>query len=290
MAVVLAYSRKDIPLKNGPVTEEEAREFFLRYRWRNHRKACPRCGRREVREIRRHRLYCPDCHYEFGDFTRTYLARVNIGFKAWLELLQCFLLEWPARQAAQELDLSYPTVSRGFHLIRMAIAAQDQDPTSNKGEGGNGASGTGGSQGQAGRGPQVMGPVCGVQERAGRVRVEVLPAFPVEELAGLKVRQMGRSHIGYTSKFKAYDCLMLCLPAKPGVDLSPVSGIITRRINSPPGFRGYARARFVKLRGISREKFPFYLQELAFRYNHPEMANSFTILASYLTQPLAKPL
>jgi transposase len=286
---VLDSPLNKFPLNQRDVTEAEALEFFHRCRRHRHPGVCPRCGHRKLREIRRQRFFCPTCHYEFGDFTGTYLARLHIGFKGWLELLEFFLQEWPARQAAPELGLSYPTVYRGFQLIRIAIATQDQDFPS-EGNGGNGASSGGGNHDQLRQDPQVIGPVCGIEERAGRVQVEVLPALPVKELAGLKIRQMGRSRIVYTSRYKDYDSLMFCLAGEPGVDFGLGAGPITRRVNRLPGFRGYARARFVKLRGISRKKFPLYLQELAFRYNHPDIAHSFKIIAGYLTQPLAESL
>jgi transposase len=283
------YLPQGAAARNRPdkvITEAEAHGFFLRYRWHNRLKSCPRCSSGEVKEVRRHRLLCPACHYEFGDFTGTYLARMHVGCKTWLDLLQFFDLEWSARQAAQALGLSYPTVSRGFQIIRMAIAAQGQDLRSaGRGEGGEGASWGGGTPGGDRLAPLVMGPVFGIREESGRVRVEVVPALKAEDLAGLKVRPMGRRTVVYTSRFQAYDSLTFCLAGEPSADSFPLSLIRKRRVSSLPGFLGYARERFAKLHRISRDKFPLYLKELEFRYNHREMVNAFTILADYLTHP-----
>jgi len=34
------------------------------------------------------------------------------------------------------------------------------------------------------------------------------------------------------------------------------------------GFWNYAKERIVKFHGVSKEKFPLYLREMEFRYNH----------------------
>jgi len=34
------------------------------------------------------------------------------------------------------------------------------------------------------------------------------------------------------------------------------------------GFWSYAKQRFIKFHGVSKEKFPLYLKEMEFRYNH----------------------
>jgi transposase len=282
------FHPQDAPVRNRPgkvITEGEARRFFQRCRWRNLRKACPRCGSREVKEVRRNRLLCPVCHYEFGDFTGTYLARVHVGFKVWLGLLQLFELEWSPRQAAEELGLSYSTVSWGFQIIRMAIATQGHNLLPRREEGAEEAVWGGDASGGDQRDQQVLGLVFGIREGSDRVRVEEVPGLTAEDLAGLQMRPTGRSPVVYTSKFHTYDSLMFCLAGKTRGDSFSASLMRKRGVSSLPGFRGYARERFVKHHGISREKFPLYLKELEFRYNHREIVSSFTILAGYLTQP-----
>jgi transposase-like protein len=58
----------------------------------------------------------------------------------------------------------------------------------------------------------------------------------------------------------------------------------------PPGFRGFARERLLKFHGVSAEKFPLYLKEMEFRYNHRKFTALFTRLAASLTHPLAESL
>jgi transposase len=274
----------ELLLNYRSVTESEAREFFLSHRWQNQGRACLHCGSRAVREIRRNRLWCADCHYEFGDFTGTYISLLRVGLKDWLGLLQLFALEWSARQTAEELGLSYPTVLKGFHLIRLAIAGQGQGLPPRKGPA------RAGREAPGRRDSELLGPILGIQESPGGVKVEPVAGLGVEEIAGLKPRQLGRSNILYTGRFRAYDNLMFCLAGPRGRAPAPVAFPCKRRVMALPGFRGFARERLLKFHGISAEKFPLYLKEMEFRYNHRKFPALLACLAAWLTHPLAESL
>ena len=116
------------------ITEEKARRFFLKFRWKNYRKICPRCHGRNVVNVRRKRLLCLGCRYEFGHFTGTYLGSLRIGFRKWLLLIKVFELEASARRGAREVGISYPAALKGFHTILTAILAQDKASHRLKGE------------------------------------------------------------------------------------------------------------------------------------------------------------
>jgi transposase len=257
--------------------EEEARAFFRQYRWKDGRQSCPRCGGQRVEKVRRNRLLCPRCRYEFGDFTGTYLGLLHVGCMKWYGLIRLFDLEFSARRAAAVLGLSYPTVLKGFQIIRQAIAAQDRDfPVLGK---------------QPGAGPAPGSPfrglVFGIREKGGRVRVEALPDFPAAALAHLQGRPLGRSHIAYTRSHPGYDSLFFCAPG-PG-EAGPGGPRAPRKVclGEEQGFRAYAQERLLKYRGVTPEKFPLYLKELEFRYNHRDHPQTFALLAAYVTRPVA---
>ncbi len=257
--------------------EEEARAFFRQYRWKDGRQSCPRCGGPRVEKVRRNRLLCPRCRYEFGDFTGTYLSLVHVCCKKWYGLIRLFDLEFPARQAARTLGLSYPTVLKAFHIIRQAIAAQDRDfPVPRRPSGG---------------GPPPDSPfhgmVFGIREQNGQVRVEALYHLAAEALAPLKGRPLGRSHIVCTRGYQSYDRLFFCAPG-PG-RAGPAGPRAPRKVSldNHQGFRAYAQERLPKFHGVTPEKFPLYLKELEFRYNHRDHPQTFALLAAYLTRPVA---
>ncbi len=238
--------------------------------------------------IRRQRLLCPGCRYEFGDFTGTHLSLLRIEFREWLWLLKLFDLEVSARKAAKQLGLSYPTVLKGFQVIRQAIAAQDRDFAFLKGEVEADEAYFGGRRkGKRGRGAAGKVPVFGILERAGKVRVEVVPNVKAETLLSLAVKKVRRGSIVYTDKYQSYDSLMFCGFRHLKVDHSQRFASGKVYINGLEGFWSYAKERLIKFHGVSKEKFPFCLKEMEFRYNHRKENNLFGILAEYMTKPVA---
>ena len=269
--------------------EEKAKIFFLKYRWKTRRKICPRCEHVGVVRIRRERLLCPGCRYEFGDFTGTHLGLLRIGFREWLWLLKLFELEVSARKAARELGLSYPTVLKGFQVIRLAIVAQNRDYPLLTGEVEADEAYFGGRRkGKRGRGAAGKVPVFGILERAGKVRVEVVPNVKAETLLGLAVKKVRRGSIVYTDKYQSYDSLMFCGFRHLKIDHSQRFASGKVYINGLEGFWSYAKERLIKFHGVSKEKFPFYLKELEFRYNRRKDQNLFLTLAEYLVTSVAK--
>ena len=276
----------NLPNMPGDLPEETAMRFFLRYRWKGYRRACPRCDSRKVAAIRRNRLRCLNCRYEFGDFTGTYLGLLNIDFKKWHALIRMFELEVSARQATKELGMSYPTVLKAFHIIRMAIAAQSGDFQLENGQLTKETSSAGGPDEENGDRALCEPPVFGFRERGGKVRVEALPEVGQDVLKCLKLRKIRRSSIAFTNKFQGYDRLIFYANGqlKTSPSQPPMQWVAS---NGQEGFWSYAKHKLVRFHGVSSQKFPLYLKELEFRYNQRHKENSFAILADYLTKPVA---
>ena len=51
----------------------------------------------------------------------------------------------------------------------------------------------------------------------------------------------------------------------------------------------YAKQRLIKHHGVSKERFPLYLKEMEFRYNHRHQ-DLFPLVVQHLTQLVSKPL
>ena len=60
-------------------------------------------------------------------------------------------------------------------------------------------------------------------------------------------------------------------------------------INGLEGFWAYAKQRLIKHHGVSKERFPLYLKEMEFRYNHRHQ-DLFPLVVQHLTQLVSKPL
>jgi transposase len=270
------------------VDEEKARRLFLRYRWKRDLKICPRCAGRMVVQIRRNRLLCSDCRYEFGDFTGTCLGLLRVGFRQWLWLIKLFERDFSARQAARELGLSYPTVLKGFNIIRKAILCHDPDFQALPGGMKVNRPACGGQAGdQESLAPPDREWVFGIREKSGQVKVGLVPNLNADVLSGLRVRKVGRSNIVYTNGYQDYDNLIFCGPGPLAANHSQPCPLKRTIIHEQQGFRGYAKKRLTRFRGISPENFFLFLKELEFRYNLGKNGEFFITLATYLTKPVA---
>jgi len=240
-------------------------------------------------KIRRNRLFCSDCRYEFSDFTGTCLGLLRVGFTKWLWLIKLFERDFSARQAAKELGLSYPTVLKGFNIIRKAILSQDPDFQHIQGGKKMNAPAFGGRP----RDQESVGPlnhewIFGIQERSRQVRVELVFNLNADVLSGLGMQKVGRSNIVCTKRYQDYDSLMFCAPGPLAANHSQPIFLKRTIIHEQQGFRAYAKKRLTRFRGISPENFFLFLKELEFRYNHRKNGEFFTILATYLTKPVAE--
>ena len=74
-----------------------------------------------------------------------------------------------------------------------------------------------------------------------------------------------RSYKVYRIRDKKFRC------KKCGFTFHDLSGRLLNEVkisNGLEGFWSFAKERLIKFHGVSPEKFPFYLKEMEFRYNH----------------------
>ena len=217
------------------------------------------------------------------------INKVKINCKKWLWIIKLFELELSARKISQQVGLSYPTVLKALNTIRMAILANNSENKELlKGEVELDETYFGGKRkGKRGRGAFNKIPVFGILERDGVVRVEAVKDVTAEILLNLTVKTVRRGSIVYTDKFKSYDSLMFCGYRHLRIDHGKRFSRGKVYINGLEGFWSYAKERIIKFHGVSKEKFPFYLKEMEFRYNNRHKP-LFNIIAQYLCDLVAK--
>ncbi len=264
-------------------SENSCRLFFVKSCWKNYRRFCIRCRGYKIYRIVGKRFRCKRCGYTFHDFTGRWLNALRISYKQWLWIIKLFELELSARKISQQLGLSYPTVLRAVNLIRVAIVANAEggqellngeielDETYFGGR----------RKGKRGRGAFNKIPVFGILERNGVVKVEVVKDVSAETLLTLTVKAVRRGAIVYTDKFRSYDSLMFCGYRHLTIDHKRKFASGKVYINGVEGFWSYAKERLIKHHGVSKEKFPFYLKEMEFRYNHRNRS-IFNLLMNFL--------
>lgn len=200
-------------------------------------------------------------------------------------MVKLFELEVSTRKMSSQLGVSYKTAYKAVTILRMAILAQRREGKRFLGKGKEvelDESYFGGRRkGRRGRGAAGKVPVFGILERDGQVLVEVVPNVTAETLLGLTVKTVRRGSIVYTDRFKSYDSLMFCGYRHLKVDHSKRFARGRVYINGLEGFWSFAKERLLKYHGISPDRFPLYLKELEFRYNHRK-EDIFPLLVNFL--------
>src|SRR4030066_1054655 len=104
-------------------TENSARLFLAKLCWKNSRRFCTRCKGRKIYRITGKRFRCKRCGYTFHDFTGRWINELHITPKQWLWVIKLFELELSAKRISEQIKLSYQTVLKAVHMIRLAIVA-----------------------------------------------------------------------------------------------------------------------------------------------------------------------
>lgn len=262
-----------------------ALRVLRRKRYKNGRVICHACASRTLYRLGSGRYRCRRCRYTFDVFTGTWVGQARIPLTTWLWLVKLFELEVTARQAALQTGVSYPTALGIFTTSRRALLAQEH-PELLRGEVEADESYFGGRRkGTRGRGAAGKVPVFGILERRGRVSVTVVPNVTAPTLLQETVKIVKRGTLVYTDKFRGYDTLTFCGYRRLTVNHSTRFTRGKVHINGLEGFWSYAKGKLLKHHGISPEKFPLYLYEMQFRYNHRH-EDLFQLLLDALTKPV----
>lgn len=270
-------------------TENRARLFLKKYCWKNSHVFCTTCGSRKIYRLKGKKYRCKRCGFTFHDFSNRWISTIRISFKKLLWIIKLFELEVSAHKIALQTGLSYPTVHRVCHLIRTALIASQTDWLMS-GEIEVDESYFGGRRkGKRGRGAAGKVPVFGLLERHGKVQVTVVKNVTAQSLLSETVKKVRRGSIVYTDKYRSYDALMFCGYRHLRVDHGKYFATGKVYINGLEGFWSYAKERLAKFHGVSKEYFPGYLNEMAFRYNHRH-ENIFESLVKIVTNLVQDPL
>ena len=264
-------------------SESKARKYLSKKCLKNGHRFCPRCHCRKLYKLADERYRCSRCEYTFHDFSGRWINQGRLTCVQWLSLIKLFELEVSVRKMSQQMGLSYRAVYRAVSAIRFSILSHARDAEGFlDGEIELDESDFGGKRkGKRGRGAAGKVPVFGILERNGVVQVTVVPDVTAETLLGLTVKKVRRGSVVYTDKFKSYDSPMFCGYRHLNVDHQKRFSSGKVYINGLEGFWSWAKERFIKHHGVSKEHFPLYLKKLEFRYNHCH-SDIFDSVANYL--------
>jgi len=269
--------------------ENRARKYLLGKCFKNHQRFCPRCRQRKLYRLADGRHRCARCNYSFREFSGRWINSGRLSGVQWLWIIKLFELEVSVRKMALQLGLCYRSVYAAVSAIRMAVLSHAEDAGSLLGGeieldeayfGGR-------RKGNRGRGSAGKVPVFGILERDGQVHVSVVPDVSAATLLKLTVKKVRRGSVVYTDRFGSYDSLMFCGYRHLKVDHQKHFSSGRVYINGLEGFWSWAKERLMKHHGVSKHRFPLYLKELEFRYNH-RTEDLFDLIANYLCDLVPK--
>ena len=260
-------------------SEARARRYLVQKCWQVGKRFCVRCNGRKLYRLIDKRYRCARCGYTFHELTGRWIDALNVTAAQWLWITKLFELEFAPGRIALEIGISYPTAFKAVHVIRCAlfnafIATQSTDEQSDL--------------------AKFLG-ACGLAACANDARLALgifdknrfATVCAVNNLTPQGVHADGifisrRSGVFYSDRYGDYDAVLFI-----GGWRWPFSDSTARKIyaDNADGFWKFLREFLALRRGVSRERFPLYLIECQFRYNHREQA-LFELLIEYLTRLL----
>ena len=187
-----------------------------------------------------------------------------------MQIIYYFYLEISAKKTSNEMSLDYSVVHRKFMDIRKKIAEYcNQEAIRLNGELEIDESYFGGKRkGQRGRGAKNKTIVFGILERKGKIYTKIVENVSAETLMNEIKNKTLKGSVFFTDGWKSYASLEqfgkhnIIDHDKELVDDNH------NHINGIEGFWSFAKERFHKYHGIDKEKYPYYVKEMEFRFNN----------------------
>ena len=220
---------------------------------------CIRCENTRLYKLGDGRFKCSGCSERYR------ISRIQEDLK----LLHYFSLEVPANKAARDLGIGYKKVRLKYMGYREQIARfLDEEFERLRGEIECDESYFGGRRkGNRGRGSTGKTKVFGMLERKGKIFTTVVDDVRADSLMGAIKRYSVKGSVFYTDQFKSYKSLKF-YGKHYTVDHAKRFKLGERHINGLEGFWSFAKERFQKYHGVSKNHFKLYLKEMEFRYNY----------------------
>ena len=201
-----------------------------------------------------------------------YIKGARISERKFREVLRYFAHDLPVLTAAKLSGLNYRTVHRLCELLRqrvVALAVSESPPLGGEVEVDESYFGARRVRGKRGRGAGGKIPVIGLHKRGENVYVSVVKNCSKAELMPIITGRVLEGTDIYTDGWMAYDGLVL-----KGYEHHRIHHHRNQfargknHLNGIESFWSYAKFRFLKLRGVRKNRFLLHLKECEWRFNH----------------------
>ena len=216
-----------------------------------------------------------------------YVKGARISERKFREVLRYFAHDLPVLTAAKLCGLNYRTVHRLCALLRQRVVAQavqESPPLGGEVEIDESYFGPRRVRGKRGRGAGGKIPVIGLHKRGENVYLSVVKNCSKAELMPIITGRVLEGADIYTDGWKAYDGLVL-----KGYEHHRIHHHQNQfargknHVNGIESFWSYAKFRFLKLRGVRKDRFLLHLKECEWRFNHRRL-KLYPLLLSLLRQ------
>ena len=189
-----------------------------------------------------------------------------------MRFLKLFCVDLNASQIAELTSLNRNTVNSYLKKFRLRIAeiCETESPVSGEIEVDESWFGTRRVKGKRGRGAYGKTIVFGIFKRQGRVYTEIVPDCSKNTLQGVIRGRVDLDSVIHSDGWRGYNGLVdLGYDRHLRVDHGSNEFVRGKsHINGIEGFRGFAKSRLSRFRGMHKSTFYLHLKECEFRYNY----------------------
>jgi transposase-like protein len=249
------------------------------------RAKCKKCGGKEFWRVRRNKLKCKNCRYEF----KYKLGNFNLTIREWKGLLKWFLRCQSINVIVEETKISEYKVLKSLKLIRQVMIKDvpdifegtvEVDETYLGGQKRNKRKAQilkeefDDNQSKRGFGTNKQ-PVFAILARSGKVFARVVDDVEAKDLIPIIENKVRRGAEICSDTWRAYTGLAtkgyVHRTVEHGEKEYVSANNKSNHINGLEGFFGYLKRQLASRGGIRRKRLSFYLAEYVWRYNNREL-------------------
>lgn len=235
---------------------------------------CPRCSCKKVYGIRRGKIRCASCRYEW----LPHRLPLYLSCHEWIKILKWFLHGISSKAIGNETGINRQRIIRALLIVRMTMSKDipevfsgtvEIDETYIGGKWKNKRKKHRQIKAKRGRGT-LKTPVFGILCRGGKVWAEVVSDVEARTLIPLIDKRVKIGSIICSDTWKSYTGIAARGYIHRMVEhgKGEYSDYKGTHINGLEGFWGYLKRKLASKGGIRKERLPLYLAEYVWRYNH----------------------
>jgi len=246
-------------------------------------KTCPKCQKRKFYRVRRGKLRCKNCLYEF----KPKLGGLYLTKGQWKEFLTWFVLSHSLRIIKEQTGLSHYSVFKATRITRQVMfkdVPDDFEGIVEVDETYLGGQKRNKRKSQLKKDKEILGkeskkgfgttkqPIFGILCRSGKVHAELVDKTEAKDLIPIITKKVKSGARICSDTWRAYTGLAVRGYVHRTVEHRKKEYTKGKNhINGLEGFWGYLKRKLAAKGGIQRKYLSLFLGEYVWRYNHRQM-------------------